>query len=194
MPTISCYYNSYNDIPFTMFFIKFENFIKVSLNFKAVILTNEELVSNIELFQIFILSLLFTKDTSKASMICDDDIINKPIKWYGIITHVYDKNNKSINYYNKFFSLYKCRYRNPLNTQEPKRASSYKKIKKFFKFFYLNYFVKMVKEPLVIMNEYIEQETFNIERLIQYEKKIEILSVILHNYGYDVYSNIIKFV
>jgi hypothetical protein len=52
----------------------------------------------------------------------------------------------------------------------------------------------MVKEPLVIMNEYIEQETFNIERLIQYEKKIEILSVILHNYGYDVYSNIIKFV
>jgi len=196
MATISCYYNSYNDKPFTMTFIKFENFIKVSLNFRIVILTIEELVSNPELFQIFILSLLFTKNTLKASIMCYDDIINDHTKWYGIITHAY---NKVFNYYYyKFSSLYKSRFRNPLNAQEPTRTTSSKKIKKFFKLFYRMYYDRMTKNPLVIMNEYIQQETFDIcnyiERLIQYEKKIEILSNILHNYGYDVYSNIIKFV
>jgi|LakMenE01Jun11ns_1017448.scaffolds.fasta_scaffold9771337_2 hypothetical protein len=181
-----------------MTFIKFSNFIKVSLNFRIVILTIEELVSNPELFQIFILSLLFTKNTLKASIMCYDDIINDHTKWYGIITHVYNKNNNLFNYYYKFFSLYKSRFRNPLNAQEPKRSTSSKKIKKFFKLFYRMYYDRMTKKPLVIINEYIQQETFDIcnyiERLIQYEKKIEILSNILHNYGYDVYSNIIKFV
>ena len=60
------------------------------------------------------------------------------------------------------------------------------------------YYDRMTKNPLVIMNEYIQQETFDIcnyiKKIIQYEKKIEIFSNILHNYGYDVYSNIIKFV
>jgi hypothetical protein len=55
----------------------------------------------------------------------------------------------------------------------------------------------MVKDPIDIFNEFFEQETAGMfdyfKRYIEHERKVEMLSVILHNYGNDVYSGVRKF-
>jgi vacuolar-type H+-ATPase catalytic subunit A/Vma1 len=92
--------------------------------------------------------------------------------------------------------LEKNPHKNPLNANEPKRSTSLKKINKFLKKFDKynddNYIVDVER----IFNEYYSMETSSIfsyiKRYIEHEKKIEMLSVILHNYGKDVYSAVSK--
>ena len=80
---------------------------------------------------------------------------------------------------------------------EPKRQSGDKKIRKFFKLF--NFFIKkeIVKDPLIIIDEFITREGYEaiqyIEKYIEYECRINILSNILHKYGRDVYDSVNKF-
>lgn len=129
-PSISCLYMSFNRDPANITFIKFDNFIKVIFNRRSIIMTIKQFVVNRELFQLYVISLLFTKDTSKIYK----DIINDCV-YYGVVTLSYCKNFHLANNY-KMIYLEKSHHRNPLNSKEPKRASSSKKYNKFMKYFY----------------------------------------------------------
>jgi hypothetical protein len=190
MVSISCFYCHYNIDPVNFTFIQYKNFIKVCLNKRIVILTNKQLISNTDLFQIFILSLLCTKNNSKVQI---DHAI------YGVLTKMYWKNFRFTDYYN-FIELEKSNNKNPLNTLEPERSSSAKKIRKFMKLF--NKYITKINNPNDLICEYLANEGYN--ELIEYFTKyidynrnntqINMLSQILHNYGVDVYSNVLRFI
>ena len=193
MPSISCFYNHYNRESINFMFIEFEKFVKVVLNAKSVILKKEDLASNPRLLQVFMLSLVLTEDTSTVY-----SFINRETNQlaYGQSTIWYWKNLRMTEYYH--ISMFeKSISRNPLNASEPKRASSSKKVRKFFKLFNSIFDRQMVKDPIDIFNEFFEQETAGMfdyfKRYIEHERKVEMLSVILHNYGNDVYSGVRKF-
>ena len=97
---------------------------------KSVILTNKQLVSSLELFKIYILSLLLTEDTSKIST---DVEHYRTI--YGVSTMRYWKYLRLTLHY-ELVLLEKSPYKNPLKAKEPKRSTSLKKINKFMKKFY----------------------------------------------------------
>ena len=129
MPSISCFYIHYNREPINIIFVKYENFIKIFLNEKSVILTIQQLLSIRELFQIYLISLLLTEDTSKISF-----DIEHYRNVYGVSTIRYWKNLHLTSTYNVVL-LEKNPHKNPLNANEPKRSTSLKKINKFLKKF-----------------------------------------------------------
>ena len=187
MVSISCFYVHYNYDPINIIFVKFENFIKIYLNDKSIILTIKQLVSIKKLFQIYLLSLLLTEDTSKISI----DVENYRNIYYGVSTIKYWKNIRLTDYY-QIILLEKSPYKNPLNATEPKRSTSLKKINKFMRKFNKYYDEKYIMDVEQVFDEYYIMETTYLynyfQRYIEHEKKIEMLSVILHNYGRDVYS------
>jgi len=153
MPAISCFfYRLFYRQPNNFIFIQFENYIKVILNSKSVILTYRELASDKQLYQIFILSLLLTNDTSSIS-----SIISKNKKYYGVLTLKHCKKS-CIGDYHEFVQLDKSNTKNPLNAIEPKRRSSNKKVRKFFKFFDYIYENELVKDLIIIYEEFIISE------------------------------------
>jgi len=195
MPYISCFlYRLWFRLPYNLTFIKFDNFVKVVLNSKSIILSNEDLASNQRLFELFILSLLLTEDISTiSSVIHENGRIN-----YCVSTLNYSNGSRQLisdNYVP--IPLEKSRTKNPLNSREPKRASSEKKLRKFFKSFEIFYDNEMIKDPLFIYEEFFERELCGIieyvEKVSRYETKINILSTILHNYGCDVYRSVNRF-
>lgn len=190
MASISCFYVHYNRDPINIIFVKYENFIKIFLNEKSVILTIQQLISIQSLFKIYLISLLLTEDTSKISI-----DIEHYRNIYGVSTIRYWKNIHLMDEYEVVF-LEKSSYKNPLNAVEPKRSTSLKKIKKFLKKFNNYYDEKYIMDVDKIFNEYYLMETTSLfnyfQRYIEHEKKIEMLSVILHNYGRDVYSAVQK--
>lgn len=181
MVSISCFYNHYNRTPYNFTFIQFDKYVKVIINYRAIILTYDMLISNKKLFEFFILSLLCTKDTETISI-----IDNK----YGVITQHYWKHLRFTDYY-EYEILSKSYHRSPLNAKEPTRISSSKKIKKFNKLFN-TYMSDRIDNPVKLIEEYISLEIgeyidyFN--RFNSYNSKITALSMVLHNYGTDIYS------
>jgi len=193
LPSISCFYVHYNCEPYNFTFIKFEKFVKVILNFRAVIMTIEQLVENVQLFKIFKLSLLLTKDTSQISSSVD---VFDGNTYYGVETERYWKHLR-LTQYDELILLERSATRNPLNAREPKRTSSRKKLNKFLKLFQTVLESGKIKEPELIMDEFLYNEAAEIfdyfRRYIEHERKIEMMSVILHNYGRDVYGCVRKF-
>jgi hypothetical protein len=189
MTSISCFYVHYNRDPINIIFVKYQNFFKIFLNDKSIILTYQQLVYYRELFQIYLLSLLLTEDTSKISV----DVENYK-NVYGVSTIKYWKHLHLTSLYNVIL-LEKSPHKNPLNASEPKRSTSLKKINKFMKKFD-RYYYEYIMDVDKIFLEYYEMESsqmFNyFQRYIQHEKKIEMLSVVLHNYGKDVYNSVMK--
>jgi hypothetical protein len=191
MVEISCFYNHFNTEPISIIFIKFECFIQVILNNKAIILTNLELVSNNRLFQLFKLSLLCTEDTSYIlSYYINDNLV------HGISTQWYWKNMGFTDYYGVVELKYNYK-RNLFNKQEPKRASSPKKIRKFMKLFNSFYIIDKMKAPNQLIREYYSFELLDLceyfKHYIEYNKnnkQIQLLTSILHNYGRDIYHSI----
>ena len=190
MASISCYYIHYNRDPVNIIFVKYENFIKIFLNEKSVIMTIKQLVSNRELYKIYLISLLLTEDTSKIST----DIENYR-NIYGVSTIRIWKNIRLTTDY-QVVLLEKSPHKNPLNATEPKRSTSLKKINKFLRKFQKYCDDKYISDVKKIFNEYYLMEitpVFDfVKRVVEHEKKIEMLSVILHNYGIDVYSVVKK--
>ncbi len=193
MVTISSFHNHYNRNPVNFIFIKFEKFVKVNLNDCSVILTNKDLVSNFQLFQIFKLSLLCTEDTSniQETVVFDETVLGISTQWYW-------KKTQFRKYYS-FIELFNTNKRNPLNAQEPKRSSSAKKIRKFNKLFN-SYIANKIKDPTELIREYFSHELLELfdyfRKYIDYNKnnpRIQLLSAIRHNYGKDVYSSIHKY-
>jgi hypothetical protein len=192
MVTISTFHNHFSRRPVNFIFIQFEQFIKINLNDnlndKSVILTNEQLVSNSTLFQIFKLSLLCTEDNTRIQISTINGFII-----YGIYSRWYWKYSNFINYY-RFTELYNTNTRNPLHAQEPKRASSNKKIRKFIKF--VNVCINLrIKGSDVLIREYYDYELnilvnyFN--RYIEHNqnnRQIKMLTQIKKNYGIDIYN------
>jgi len=193
-PSISCYYLHYNRQPYNFTFIKFEKFVKVILNTRAVVMTIKQLVENAKLFKIYQLSLLLTNDTEQIFTSVDEfsgDVI------YGVMTVWYWKYLR-LSGFEEFTALEKSRYKNPFKSCEPKRESSRKKYNKFLKLFNSEDVVNKMKDPDVVVLEFFQKESADIydyfRQYIEHEKKIEMLSVIMHNYGRDIYKCVKQFV
>jgi hypothetical protein len=193
MVAISCFYNHYNKIPVNFTFIQFEQFVKVILNDRIVILTNKQLVSNDKLYKMFKLSLLCTKDTSQIYVDSSNYFQYKVVM--GVLTQQYWKHIEFTTDYD-FVELSKAKYRNPLLAQEPKRPSSSKKIRKFEKLFD-THMTERIKDPDELMKEYFSIHLSGLNeyftRYINHNAKNELLSSIMHTYGRDVYSSVRRF-
>ena len=193
-PSISCYYLHYNRQPYNFTFIKFEKFVKVFLNTRVVVMTIKQLVENAKLFKIYQLSLLLTNDTEQIFTSVNEfsgDVI------YGVMTVWYWKYLR-LSGFEEFTALEKSQYKNPFKSCEPKRESSRKKYNKFLKLFNSEDVVNKMKDPDVVVLEFFQKESVDIydyfRRYIEHEKKIEMLSVIMHNYGRDIYKCVKQFV
>lgn len=193
MTTVSCfYYRLWTRKPFTFIFVKFEKFVKVMIDHKAVILTNEELVSNPELFQMFVLSLLLTENTSNVDTVINDDNISYGVSSYQYWNSSRPKFELCIN------ELSRSKTKNPLNAREPTRSSSDKKVRKFFKSFREFYENEMIKDPHIIVEEYLDRHASEVinyfNRYIEHECRVQMLSSIFHNFGRDIYASVNMFI
>lgn len=184
MIEISCFYIYYDQIPMNFTFIKYEKFMKILFQSKMIIIEINNLKKFKFLFQIYILSLLCTEDTSKIC--CYNDI-------YGVSTQII-WNNRHLTKYYDIIILKINKSKNPLLSQEPKRETSVKKQKKLLKSFYKFYNLDYIKNPLNYINDYQNRLIYNLnmDAIIQYEKKIYLLCCI-RGFNRDIYTNIMKF-
>jgi hypothetical protein len=169
-------------------FVRYDEYFRVIINDKSICITINQLMSSDELFQVYILSLLLTEDTSKISIKRKN---NKIV--YGVSTNLYSKGFS--NY--KFVMIEKNPYKNPFNMKEPKRSTGPKKLRKVMRMFYTMHEYEHFLDPIVLFNEYYKNETEKLSEFVKNEteknKRIEILCNIIHNYGRDVYSSIRKY-
>jgi hypothetical protein len=196
-PTISCFYFHWYDASLKYIFIEYDNYFKVIINHKSIILTKQQLTLNFKLFQIYLISLLLTENTEDIMSITTyyskKQIYGINTIWYHKHWNVYELGNEPL-----FTKIDKYQHRNPLNTQEPIRHSSFKKINKFMNFadnIYNSNDFNKIPEIIYLYYQDKSKELFDyFNRYIAHEKKIEILSNILHNYGADVYNSIRTFI
>lgn len=194
MVSISCFYNHYNIFPFNFTFIEYEKYVKIIINERSIILTKEQLVLNTKLFQIFILSLLCTEDISTIQS--QESIIFLNTTIYGINTKKKWKSLRFTNEYS-FIELEKSYRKNPLNSREPKRNSSMKKIRKFNKLLNGRASIMIGDPNKLILDFYINEskelyEYFN--KYIDYNLKFNVLLSITQNYGSDIMTIISSFI
>ena len=121
MVLISNFYISYYTTPINFTFIEYDNFIKIILNYRSIIITKENLKLNIKLYEIYKLA-LFNKDLQNKNYYDKD---NK--KLY-ISTKMNVKTNLKTYFSNNYqlLALQKSFNKNPLNMKEPNRETSKK--------------------------------------------------------------------
>ncbi len=194
--SISCFNFHYFDNSFKFIFIEFDNYIKVIVNNKMIVLTKQELTLNTRLFQIYLISLLLTEDTKNISSFTLDKsyIYGVRSRWY---VKTLDCFNMVLIDRDRFSMISKLSNRNPLNASSPKRSSGPKKIRKVMKLvdkFYKDYNIIDLSFILSIFYRNELQPSIDyLERYIAHEKKIEMLSSIFHKYGRDVYASVNRF-
>jgi hypothetical protein len=194
--SISCFNFHYFDNSFKFIFIEFDNYIKVIVNNKMIVLTKQELTLNTRLFQIYLISLLLTEDTKNISSFTLDKLYIYGVRsrWY---VKTLDCFNMVLKDKDRFSMISKLSNRNPLNASSPKRSSGPKKIRKVMKLvdkFYKDYnIIDLSFIVSIFYRNELQPSIDYFERYIAYEKKIEMLSVIHHNYGRDVYSAVNRF-
>jgi len=178
MSEISCFYIHFNRTPMHITFIKFEKYFIVCLcNDNAIAISFETFMKIPYLFDFYILSLFLTEDTQQL--------------------HI---RNDTMGYYTKTRCLWKrmciCNgyefvhidNRNLLNKREPTRETSNKKIRKFIK-----YFNRIFQEddPIEILGRsiypIINEEQQKLEKVLDYNNKISLLTGIKKKYGIDIY-------
>jgi len=142
MVQITCY-NLVNTIKpeedTKLIFIRYEKFFKIILNDRSIIVAVDEIAYNAHLYGYYILSIILTEKST-------NDIKEKNYK----IPVIYDMNMRYFaNDYN-----YVIMHKNPLNSKEPKRNTSYKKINKFMRL--MNHYLPT--SPSQIIDDYIRQE------------------------------------
>ena len=161
MIEISCFYIHYNRNPVNFTFIKYEKFMKIIFQTKKIVIPIEKLKNHQLLFQFYILSLLCTEDPSKVSRVRNG---------YGIST---EKFWKYIEFYQDYdvITLEKDRKKNPLSSQEPKRETSAKKQKKFFKLLEGYGERRFFRDPMFYIDNYQSEllERTNATEIIQKE-------------------------
>jgi len=191
MIEITCFYIHFNREPVNFTFIKYEKFMKIFFQSKKIIIAIENLRNYHLLFQFYILSLLCTENSKEISTISNS---RGDKVYYGVSTHKYWKNFYFANYYDIILFEEK-QTKNPFHSQEPKRETSIKKIRKFLKSLNHMYERQHIQNPLNYIQDFQSTmiEETNIDEIIEYEKKIEILSCI-RSFNKDIYSTIQKFI
>lgn len=191
MTIISCFYIKYNREPINFTFISFKKYIKVIVNHRSIILEKARFAGNKEMVQVYTLSLICSKNTSK--IYTSSSFTNNKGKYiYGVKSIKYIRDLKFANDY-EFFELTKSSTKNPLNMIEPKRESGEKKIRKLEKYI-CQYLYAYVPLPVYMMiSEYYTRETteeFKIcDKYKKYNLKITLLLCVNRCMGYDVYSH-----
>ena len=190
MPEVSCFFIDYSIIlPRQIIFVKFENYFMISLNpypCNSVILSKATMMSIPRLFEMYILSILATRDTHTLRL-------KKPLsrltvrKSYGIDTMFFYR--KIGDYKNNYYENVSVGYKNLLNKSEPMRESSNKKIKKFVKHF--NFEINN-NDPILMARKLIQHQTQDIEEMIMIEQHkvdvIRLLTGIRKKLGQDIYD------
>jgi hypothetical protein len=180
---VSCFCINVGNEYLNFTFVKYEKFVKIVLQQRKIIISIERLVNNPMLFELYLTSLLCTKDLNEVP----------GDQTYWILAQNYSNANSSFSRDYLVTHLRKDYFNNPLLSQEPKRETSLKKQNKFFKLF-LNYFNNgHFRDPLFYIDDYITTmiERSGIEKIFEYERKIEILSCI-RGANRDVYSSVLK--
>ena len=163
-------------------FIEFDDFFKVIINKKMVVLTKQELTSNSRLFQIYLISLLLTEDiiTVKKIMLNNSYIYGINSRWYSDNINIEMDLEERV----KFTIMTKISKKNPLNASSPKRSSGPKKIRKFMKLIHNLYRSNNITDLSFIVTIFYRNQLQSsidyFERYIAHEKKIEMLSSIFH--------------
>ena len=185
MTEITCFYVEFeHGSPINMTFIKYKNFMKILLDKRKIVIAIENLKNYQKLFEFYILSLLLTKNSNKISTYDDR------YKVYGVFC---EKIGSHLLFNGRYeFIMLDNYHKNPLISQEPKRETSIKKLKKFFKMMD-NYFEPNINS-LKLTELYLRKTILDtdIYKIIQYEKEIEILTCI-RSVNRDVYSIIKNF-
>jgi len=181
MPEFSCFYKKNNITIMTrIIFIKFEKYFIIRLcNYKQIILSNETLMTIPKLFEIYVLSLLLTKDHSNLIKIMNGYWMKTKFLW------------KQIKYLD-MYNYVRFGNKNLLNKCQPKRETSNKKIKKFIKQF--NYEFRY-DNPLEYINKFInyeirktDEELEKLQIMVYKDTTISILTGIRKKYGRDIYD------
>jgi hypothetical protein len=191
---ISCYHIHANRSPKTITFTRFNNFIKVCISsYRTVTLTEKDLIEIPYLFEYYLLSLVITGDTSKVIFNedrADDNHGDEPFK-YAVSTEIDWKRMYFTGYYTDVFLNIS---HDPFKSQEPKRKTSDKKIRKFIKNFLKDY---GSYDPIMIMQNLIFSKCVEsnaiVEKLTETVKNETILDKIKILYGQDIFECISKF-
>lgn len=142
MVQITCYYlvNTVKPEEDTMLiFIRYEKFFKIILNDRSIIVAIDDIAYSAHLYGYYILSVILTEKST-------NDLKEKDYK----ISVIYDMNLRYFtNDYNEVVL-----YKNPLNSKEPKRNTSYKKINKFMK--QMRHYLPTA--PSNLIDDYIRQQ------------------------------------
>ena len=199
---VSCFYIHYNREPINFTFIKYEKFMKITVQGKNMSIEIENLKYYSILYYMYILSLLCTKNTSEISVIdnsdseienYDDDSVKNDKIQYGILTQkfwkcLYFRENYSV------IQLEHKSFKNPLLSKEPTRETSVKKQLKIIK--RINSLVdrRLLPYSLPIIDKYLSDkiEETGISEIVDYENKIYLLCCIRH-FNKDIYHTVMKF-
>ena len=195
MPEVSCFFIDYSTIyPHQIIFVKFDNYFMISLNpypCNSVILSNATMMSIPHLFEMYILSLLATRDTHSLRLkkpLLRTTIRNK----YIIDTKFFYRRVQE--YKNHSYENVSVGHKNLLNKSEPKRESSNKKISKFVKHFNIEI---NNNDPISMMRILIQHHTQDIKEMIMVEQHrndvIRLLTGIRKKFGQDVYDMVRKY-
>ena len=189
MIEISCFYVHYNRCPINITFIKYDKFMKIILQNRTISIRIENIIEYQFLVDFYILSLLCTKDTSKI----DYEINNKGQIFYGVSTKRLWKGLYFMREY-EIITLEKNFFKNPLLSQEPRRETGNKKIRKFMKEFYSYYDSNLLHDPLELLPMFISKTISDtrIEEIIKYEQMIYNLCCI-KNFNNDIYASIMNY-
>ena len=166
--------------------------MKIIFNFKSMIIEINNLKKYKLLFDIYILSLICTENTSEIVEEYNN-VYDKNI--YGISTLRFWKSLYFTKTYKTVF-LEKNYFHNPFLSIEPLKETSQKKQKKIMKSIINLRKNKYLMHPLKIIDIYLKNVIDDIKEdinsIIEYEKKINILCSI-RGFNKDIYMNIMKF-
>jgi len=181
MEEISCFYVHFTRAPCHITFTKFEKYFIVRLcNFNNIALSIETFMDIPYLFDIYILSLFLTENTQQLHML-------NGTKSYYTKTRCLWKRMRICNGY-EFVHIDS---RNLLNKREPLRQTSDKKIRKFVRNFNR---IFEEDEPIEILRmsiySIINEAEQELEKGLDYNNKISLLTGIKKKYGMDIYDMI----
>jgi len=134
MIKVTSFYTVFNGIIHNFVFIYYDNFIKIIYNKKSIILSHENFIKQKELFQIYFISLICTKnsDNVEKDMVYRTDDSQKEFV-YGSLSKHYNEYYKRFDNHYSFNPLTKFSFKNPLNSKQPSRESSKRKQMKMLK-------------------------------------------------------------
>ena len=194
MPEVSCFFIDYSTIyPRQIIFVKFDNYFMISLNpypCNSVVISKATMMLIPHLFEMYILSLLATRDTHSLRL-------KQPLprtilrKRYIIETKFFYRTIGE--YKNHDYEHVSVGHKNLLNKSEPKRESSNKKIGKFVKHFNLEI---NNNDPISMTRKLIQHHTQDIEEMVMVQQHkvdvVRLLTGIKKKFGQDIYDMVRK--